>query len=83
MHVCTGNVTRHPPEAECGVGEEGRAVEVTKAEATPDIIHGGQGEVGPLHNAPPQGPLTGAITQGHQAVVLIQTATEEDRVMEW
>ena len=62
-----------PPEAECGVGEVGRAVKVPEGEAAPHVIHGGQTHFVPLHHTSPDEALAGPVTQSHQLVVFVKT----------
>lgn len=61
------------PEAEGGVGEVRRAVKVSDSQAAADVGHGGQGGVLPLHDPPLDGALVGAVAEGHQSVVVVQT----------
>lgn len=60
------------PETEGGVGEVRRAVKVSDSKAAPDVVHGGQGGVLPLHDPPLDGALVGAVAEGHQPVVVVQ-----------
>lgn len=64
--------SRRLPEAEGGVGEVRRAVKVSDSQAVADVVHGGQGGVLPLHHAPLDGALVGAVAEGHQPVVVVQ-----------
>ena len=62
------------PETEGGVGEIRRAVEVSDSKAASDVTHGGQRHVALLHDPSLDEALAGAITQSHQAIVVIQTS---------
>lgn len=68
------------PEAKGGVGEVRRAVKVSQVETAPDIVHGGQTHISSLHYAPPDDALVAAVTESHQAIIVIQAGMEEERM---
>lgn len=70
---CTKFPASVQPEAEGGVGEVRRAVKVSDSQAAADVVHGGQGGVLPLHDPSLDGALVGAVAEGHQPVVVVQT----------
>lgn len=67
------------PETEAGIAEKRGSVELLQGKAPPDIFHGGQLLAGAPGQPPPQRPLSSAIAQRDQAVVLIQTGNGTQR----
>lgn len=65
------------PETEGRVGKKRGSVKFSDSKAAPDIIHGRQRHVSLLHNPSLNETLAGAVTQSHQAVVVIKA---EDKI---
>lgn len=71
--------SRAVPKTKGGVGEVWWAVKGSDSKAAPDVVHGGQRHVTPLHHPSLNETLIGAITKSHQAIVIIQTGRRNNK----